>query len=128
MRDKSQLLLEQAYSLVRESRAAAAESQAAGEDAKQLAIEKTLIKSITEDLVATAAHLNNIKPLLGVFEQGTDTPELQALTDAFESVSAALQGLQSRLGESSQNTAPTDEFPEEAPLEAPTEDMPPSEF
>jgi hypothetical protein len=97
MRDKDLILLEKAYCTILESRAAGTEAQEAGESARVLAMEKALIKSITEDLLATAAHLNSMKPLLGVFDQGDQTPDFQALSTAFQEAQTALQGLAARM-------------------------------
>lgn len=97
MRDKDLIALERAYGLIRESRAAGTESQQAGESAKALAIEKTLIKALTEDLNATASHLTTIQPLLGTFEEGEFGQDFQSLMQAVEAVSSAAQELQSRM-------------------------------
>ena len=117
MRTIDTINLEKAYGLVFESRAAGSESQQAGENAKSLAIEKTLIKAITEDLNATAAHLETIQPLLGTFEQGQEGEEFQGLLNAVQAVQAAVGNLQSRVSGGSEETAdmPSEEFPEEAP-------------
>jgi hypothetical protein len=110
MRTKDFIALEQTYSLIRESRAAGIESQAAGESAKTLAVEKTLIKAITEDLNATAAHLQTIQPLIGTFEEGGMGQDFQSLMQAVEAVSAAAQELQSRI--SSQEQSEEEPMPE----------------
>lgn len=119
MRTKDHIGLEKVYSLIMESRAAGAESQVAGESAKALAIEKTLIKSITEDLNTTAAHLQNIQPLIGTFEEGALGEDFQTLMTAIQSVQAAAESLQGRMpeeeesveGEGEGGEAPSD-FPE----------------
>ena len=97
MRDKDFIQLEKAYSLVLESRAAGTEAQEAGESARALAFEKALIKSITDDLKATVAHLTSMKPLLGVFDQGDQTPDFQSLSAAFQEAQSALQALAARM-------------------------------
>lgn len=97
MRDRDFIQLEKAYSLVLESRAAGNEAQEAGESARALAFEKALVKSITDDLKATAAHLTSMKPLLGVFDQGDQTPDFQALSAAFQEAQGALQALAARM-------------------------------
>jgi len=113
MRTRDLIDLERAYSLVCESRAAGQESVQAGEEAKALAVEKTLIKAITEDLNATAQHLENIQPLFGTFEMGQEGEDFQSLVAAIESVQTAIQNLQSRMSGPSEQ--PSEEFPEEAP-------------
>jgi hypothetical protein len=97
MRDRDFIQLEKAYGLVLESRAAGTEAQEAGESARALAFEKALVKSITDDLKATAAHLTSMKPLLGVFDQGDQTPDFQALSAAFQEAQTALQSLAARM-------------------------------
>ena len=97
MRDRDFIQLEKAYGLVLESRAAGTEAQEAAESARALAFEKALIKSITDDLKATAAHLTSMKPLLGVFDQGDQTPDFQALSAAFQEAQGALQALAARM-------------------------------
>jgi len=118
MRTLDTINLEKAYGLVFESRAAGTESQQAGENAKSLAIEKTLIKAITEDLNATAAHLETIQPLLGTFEQGHEGEDFQGLMNAMQAVQTAVGNLQSRMSSGSEETTedmPPEKFPEEAP-------------
>ena len=97
MRDKDFIQLEKAYGLILESRAAGTEAQEAAESARALAFEKALVKSITDDLKATAAHLTSMKPLLGVFDQGDQTPDFQSLSAAFQEAQTALQGLAARM-------------------------------
>jgi len=97
MRTKDFLALEKAYALISESRAAGPESHAAGESARALAVEKTLIKALTEDLNATATHLQTIQPLIGTFEEGEFGQDFQSLMKAVQAVSAAAQELQGRL-------------------------------
>jgi len=112
MRDKDSIQLEKSYRMVLESRAAGPESQVAGEDAKALAVEKTLIKAITEDLNATAAHLETIQPLIGTFEQGDMSEEFQGLIAAVSAVQAAVGSLQERLPQDQgEGEAGGEEFP-----------------
>lgn len=121
MRTKDFLALEKAYTLVRESRAAGPESQAAGESAKALAIEKTLIKAITEDLNATAAHLQSIQPLIGTFEQGHMGDDFQNLLNALQSVQTAVEELQGRMpGDENGMGSGEEDFPEHEPMDEPS--------
>ena len=113
MRTRDLIDLERAYSLVYESRAAGAESQQAGEEAKALTIEKTLIKAITEDLNVTAAHLETIQPLMGTFEMGQEGEDFQSLLNALQAVQSAVANLQSRVSNNSEEEMPetSDELP-----------------
>lgn len=112
MRTRDLIDLERAYSLVCESRAAGLESQQAGEEAKALTIEKTLIKAITEDLNATATHLETIQPLMGTFETGQEGEDFQALLNALQSVQTAVANLQSRVSNNSTEVPPEEDMPE----------------
>jgi len=119
MRTKDTIALERAYSLVSESRAAGTEASAAGEKAKAVTVEKTLIKAITEDLNATATHLETIQPLMETFEEGEFGEEFQSLMKAVQAVQAAAESLQGRM------TGPEEELPMDGGDMG--EDMPPDE-
>lgn len=125
MRTKDFIALENVYSLISESRAAGIESHSAGESARALAVEKTLIRAITEDLNATAAHLQAIQPLVGTFEEGEFGQDFQSLMKAVQEVSAAAQGLQERMTANSEGEegSPADDMSFEEPLDGPEPEM-----
>jgi hypothetical protein len=122
MRTKDFIALEKTYSLIRESRAAEIESQQAGESARALAVEKTLIRAITEDLNATASHLQAIQPLVGTFEEGEFGQDFQTLMKAVQDVAAAVQELQGRMQQSGEEMPPEGDMSLEEPTDEPVEE------